>query len=64
MAIAHWTVDNWATTNDTETRPMGVGVYIVDIPVDKQPKNTTLTFSFRWSASNAWEGVNFSIAIV
>ena len=63
-ATVHWTVDGWKTTNDTETRKVGLGVHLVDLPSDTQPANTTLTFSFHWSASNIWEGVDFLVLII
>jgi glucoamylase len=65
MATAHWSVDNWQTVNDMQTREIGgLGIYLVDLPVDTQPANTTLVFTFHWSASDTWEGTNFSVNIV
>jgi glucoamylase len=64
MSTVHWSVDGWQTTRDTETRETGLGVYIVDLPVDKQPSNTILTFTFHWPASNSWEGTNFTVIII
>ncbi len=64
MGTVHWSVDNWRTIQDTETRATGLGVYIVDLPVDTMPSNTALVFTFHWSASNTWEGTDFSVNIV
>jgi len=63
-ATVHWSVDNWQTSQDTETRDVGLGVFLADLPVDTQPPNTTVIFTFHWSASNTWEGTDFSIIIV
>jgi len=63
-AIVHWSIDNWQTSEDTETRDVGLGVYLVDLPLATQPANTTVVFTFHWSASNTWEGTDFSIIIV
>ena len=51
------------TAQDTETRDVGLGVFLADLPVDTQPPNTTVIFTFHWSASNTWEGTDFSIII-
>ena len=64
MVIVRWSVDGWQTSQDTETRETGLGVYIVDLPVDTQATKTTLVFTFHWSASDSWEGTNFTVNII
>ena len=32
-AIVHWSADNWMTVVDTDTKPTGLGTYILDIPI-------------------------------
>jgi glucoamylase len=64
MGFVHWSLDNWQTTHDTETRETGLGTYIVDLPMDSQPVRTHLVFTFYWSASKTWEGVDFGVNIV
>jgi len=64
MATVHWSADNWQTVNDTQTHEIGLDVHLLDLPVDRLPANTTLVFTFYWSASNTWEGTNFSVSIV
>jgi len=59
----HWTVNNWQEVHDTETSETGLGIYIADLPVDKQAVNTNLVFTFHWSASNTWEGTDFWVLI-
>ncbi len=63
MATVHWSKDNWQTVNDVETRETDLGVYYVDLPVDKVPPNSVLVFTFHWSASSTWEGTDFSVRI-
>jgi glucoamylase len=63
MAFIHWSTDNWQTVTDTEANETGLGVYIVDLPVDSMPPETTLIFTIHWSASDAWEGTNYSVKI-
>ncbi len=64
MATVHWSSDNWQTANDTQTHEIGLDVHLLDLPVDTLPAGTTLVFTFYWSASNTWEGTNFSVSIV
>jgi glucoamylase len=64
MATVHWSVDKWQTVNDTETRENGLHVHLVDLPVDKLAANTSLVFTFHWSAGNTWEGTDFTVRIV
>lgn len=64
MATVHWSADNWQTVNDSQTHEIGLDVHLLDLPVGTLPANTTLVFTFYWSASNTWEGTNFSVSIV
>lgn len=63
-ATVHWSVDNWQTTNDSKTREIGLGIHLVDLPVDKQPINSSIIFTFHWSASNTWERADFLIRVI
>ena len=63
MGTVHWSVDEWSSVSDSETRDTGLGVYIVDLPTDSLPVNTILSFTFFWAASNTWEGSDFSVNI-
>jgi glucoamylase len=64
MGFVHWSVDNWQTTHDSETRPTGLLTFIVDLPMDTQPVRTHLVFTFYWSASKTWEGTDFGVNII
>ena len=63
MGVVHWSVDNWRTIQDTETRETGLGVYIVDLSLEPFPANTTLLFTFHWLESQTWEGTDFVVKI-
>jgi glucoamylase len=63
-ATVHWSVDNWQTVKDTDTRETGLNVYLVDLPVDGLPAGALLVFTFRWTASDTWEGTDFTVRIV
>jgi len=62
-ALVHWSVDGWKTIQDSPTRDTGLGVYLVDLALESMPVGTTLVFTFHWSASDTWEGADFSISI-
>jgi glucoamylase len=63
-ATVHWSADNWQTVKDMETHATGLDTYILDLPVDTMPANTTLVFTFHWSDPNSWEGTDYSVRIV
>jgi glucoamylase len=64
QATVHWSLDNWQTITDTQTRATGLGTYIVDLPLATHPANTVLVFTFHWSTSDTWEGTNFMVNIL
>ena len=43
--LVHWTLDGWATIEDTNTRDTGLGVYAIDLPTDKLTAGVRLTFT-------------------
>jgi glucoamylase len=64
QATVHWSVDNWQTVRDTDTRDTRLGVWIADLPVDSLTAGTTVQFTFHWSSPAAWEGMDYSIKII
>ncbi len=62
-ATVHWSIDNWQTVQDSQTRETGLDVFIVDLPLDQLPVDTTLVFTIHWTASNAWEGTDYRVDI-
>jgi glucoamylase len=62
-ATVHWSTDNWQTFTDTDTSDTGLGVHLVDLPVDKMPTGTNLVFTFHWSNEDKWEGEDFEVKI-
>jgi glucoamylase len=56
-----WTVDNWATTNKTDARPVDSFGAFADL---QAPDRTgTLTFTLFWPASNRWLGRNYDVTL-
>ena len=62
--FVHWSADNWQTIQDTPVRETGLGAYIVDLPTDLLPAQTTLDFTFRWLDGDGWEGLDYAVKII
>ncbi|MBV9572441.1 MAG: glucan 1,4-alpha-glucosidase [Acidobacteriales bacterium] len=62
-AMVHWSFDRWQTTQDTNTRDTGLGIYAADLPTDKLTSGTQILFTFYWNDSKEWEGTNFSVVV-
>jgi glucoamylase len=62
-ALVHWTLDAWATIEDTNTRDTGLGVYAIDLPTDKLTAGREVAFTVYWLQKHQWEGVNFSVVV-
>ena len=61
--ILHWSDDGWQTSQDTEMRDTGLGVFLVDLPTAKLGAETTIRFTFYWPAKKSWEGADFEVRI-
>ncbi len=61
-AMVHWTIDNWQTAHDLETRDTKLGVYVADLPAHQLPAAGELAFTFYWPETNRWEGKDFYIS--
>ncbi len=66
LAPAHvlWSADDWRSPQESSTRDTGLGVHVVDLPTDRLPAGTTITFTFYWADEDRWEGRNFTVTIV
>jgi len=62
-ARVHWSIDDWKTSHDTDTRDTGVGIHILDLPTASLPAGSQAAFTFYWAAENRWEGTDFAVAI-
>jgi glucoamylase len=58
-----WSLDNWNTWQDTTATATAIGVYYVDLATQAAQAGTALTFTFFWTASETWQGANFSIGL-
>jgi glucoamylase len=60
-ATIHWSFDDWATTNDLETRDVGFGCWFGDLPTDQLQSGAKIVFTFRWQ--EGWEGKEFRVEL-
>jgi glucoamylase len=58
-----WSIDNWNTWQDTTAAATAVAIYYVDLPTQAAQAGSSLTFTFFWTASQIWQGANYSIAL-
>nr|BAL55126.1 glycosyl hydrolase [uncultured Acidobacteriota bacterium] len=57
-----WTVDEWRTVQDTDSRPSGLGIYFVDIPV-AEGQSAPVRFTFFWTDGQRWEGRDYEVNV-
>lgn len=62
-ARVHWTIDNWTTAHDTDTRNTGLDYYILDLPTASLATGSQITFTFYWPEETRWEGTNYTVAV-
>src|SRR3984957_9179691 len=61
--LVHWSIDNWTTSHDTDTRDTGLGIYVLDLPTASLPVGGQVTFTFFWPAENRWEGTDYTVTV-
>jgi glucoamylase len=62
-ALVRWTLDEWKTSQDTNTRDTGLGTYTLDLPTASLPPGTRVVFTFYWPQENRWEGTENSVTV-
>jgi glucoamylase len=62
-ARVHWSVDDWKTTHDTDTRDTGLGIHTLDLPTASLPAGGQAVFTFFWPSENRWEGTDYTVRI-
>jgi glucoamylase len=59
-----FTLDGWATWEDTEARDTGVGVWVADVPgSDRLRPGAAVDFTAWWPEAGRWEGRNVRVAV-
>lgn len=62
-ASVHWTVDEWGTSRDDDTREVGFGIHVVDLPTQNAAPGLHIRFTFYWHDAERWEGMDFTVVI-
>lgn len=62
-AVVHWSIDNWKTAHDTNTRDTGLGIHILDLPTASLSSGGEAVFTFYWPNENRWEGTDFRVKV-
>jgi glucoamylase len=63
-ALVRWSVDGWKTSQDTNTRDTGLGIYALDLPTASLPTGSQVAFTFRWPLqANRWEGTDYIVTV-
>jgi glucoamylase len=60
-----WTVDQWATTNTSDTHHEGaLNLWFADFSTAHWPVGSFIEFTFFWGAHRRWEGKNWQVSAV
>ena len=59
----HWSADNWATINDTESVVSPLKIDFADLRTFKPAAGARLVFTLYWPRENRWEGTDYAITV-
>ena len=62
-ARVHWSIDDWKTSHDTDTRDTELGIHVLDLPTASLPPGDEAVFTFFWPNENRWEGTDFRVRV-
>jgi glucoamylase len=62
-AVVYWSINGWATINETTTYDSTLGMHLVNLPTKTFGEGEIL-FTFYWLDSKCWENNDFKITIV
>src|SRR5262245_2327233 len=62
-ARVHWTADEWATSQDDDTREMESGIHLVDLSTQNVSRGSHIRFTFYWRDTEKWEGMDFAVTV-
>jgi glucoamylase len=62
-ATVHWTLDDWGTSRDEDTREVAFGMHCVDMGTQNAAPGSRIRFTFYWPGSNRWEGTDYTVAV-
>jgi glucoamylase len=62
-ALVHWSIDGWQSSQDTNTRDTGLGIYTLDLPTASLPVGSQVAFTFFWPQENRWESTDYGVTV-
>ena len=57
-----WTVDEWETHRDSQSRASGLGIHFVDVPVTRSQK-APVRFAFFWTDDGRWDDRDHEVRV-
>lgn len=60
--LLHGSADNWQTSEDTRSKPSGLGSHWVDLSV-AEGQRAPWRFTFYWTASGTWQGRDYTVEV-
>jgi glucoamylase len=57
----HWSAYNWNVIKEAKSTPSVFGTYFVDIATSDLNESSKIVFTFLWTETNTWEGVDFEV---
>jgi glucoamylase len=63
-ATVRFSLDDWATTHDVETRDTRLGLHVADLDTEDLREGGRVVFTLRWREDGRWEGTDFSAKVV
>jgi glucoamylase len=58
-----WSIDNWKSAHDADTRDTGLGIHVLDLPTASLPPGGEAVFTFFWPNENRWEGTDYRVEV-
>lgn len=62
-ARVRFTVDEWQSTREVETRDTTFDLHVADLPTAGTRPGDTLRFTLYWPGTARWEGADFAVAL-
>lgn len=63
-ADLHWSDDGWVRIQDTPVVPVGLGIFVAELPTAALEPGANVVFTWRDRNSGSWLGVDHHIAVV
>jgi glucoamylase len=62
-ALVHWSLDNWVTTQDSDSSDSGWNLHHVDLPTETLASGRLIVFTFYWKNAGRWEGRDYQVTV-